>query len=98
LIEWFKSKPSWLKGGLALLSIYIFFAILVVIIFSIGGEFGMFGVPILFTLMAPFLIITKPLASLIGINQVIIGIPISIVGYFLIGCLIGLIISKIKSK
>jgi hypothetical protein len=102
--DWWQSKPIWLKGGVYTLSTYILVSL---ILFPFRTECtGMICIPL--WIIPTILIILIPV-SFFGLiihsnNDAFMDGPgwtaftLAVILYFLIGAIIGLIISKIKSK
>ena len=88
---------TWLKGGLIVLGLDILI-LLVTFVMSQSRSLdpdGAYGFLMIFTQM-PFLMIIEPLTN--ETLQLGILVVLSLAGYFILGAIIGLIISKIKLK
>ncbi len=87
-----KQWPYWMKGGFSIIGILIILLIIPDIIFPVGGEVS-------YSMMTWFLI-SSPVRFIldnIGLRDSNSTI-MNIIFYFLLGALIGFIISKIKQK
>ena len=100
IIGW-KNLSYWLRGGIIGLIISIIF---IFIVFAIGVISPMLKFPLL-NILGPFqslfyLVLVMPIeiALLSGMKNLTIPIIVTILIYFIIDSLIGLIIGKIKSK
>lgn len=91
---------TWLKGGIILSGIYISLFIILAILGLLGGaQFMIISVFLSF----PGLIIVALSSSLLGISLLkplanILIVLFSIIVYFLLGALVGLMVGKSRSK
>ncbi|NIA18270.1 MAG: hypothetical protein GWO79_00075 [Actinobacteria bacterium] len=90
--EWFKLNPTWVKGGIVAVGMYILLSIILFPI-PIGVMVGL-GI----ALSVPGFIIASIFLGRGGYDHFLPVIIFSSVIYFIIGAFIGWIIAKIKSK
>ena len=107
-----KNWPTWVKGGVILTIIFFLFAIPIYITAicqtitgsasNCGDSGGLFAalllIPMLFLLEFPADLLNSPLGKILIFFFVCLLFLIQLVIVFLIGAVIGLIISKIKSR
>jgi len=91
------SKPLWLKIGLIFLAIDTFIEFFLFIIAFISKDFEALGFSLLFTQL-PAVIIFKPLIFGGALVEIILMSIFGLIGYFIIGALIGWIITLITSN
>ena len=96
LKNWIKSKPYWLKWGLIFLLIDILIMTPDWIFLLVSSDPA--GWIVMFTQL-PFIIIGMPIIEMFNYpSKIIVASIFGLIGYFLFGSVMGLIIGKTKSR
>jgi hypothetical protein len=98
--DWWNSKPIWLKGGIIALLVYIGLTIALMPFGQPYDSWTPYWLLPSLVLLTPLTWISNnlPGADLISVLVIPTSLILSIFTYFITGAIIGLIISKIKSK